>query len=424
MSESSASKPLYESLDPSQQQIRILKIMSVSSTDEPIVCELRVATLDAAVKEHQFSALSYVWGDEKNTRRIRVNGHVMDVTVHLEDALRQFRDGPPEDLMKPTRWSGWLWADAICINQVNKDEKSHQVRLMGEIFRRATRVLSWLGTSRKHPSYFNSKVSVGRPNSFFKHGSISKGMRLLKRITSELLPSSDISPLHLLLKHADLWLPDTKAVLSSTWIGLISFTQTEYWKRLWIVQEVILADPSGHIIIWGQSSVNRSKLIDFDTWFEEANFMSIPQPDEITSAIWAMIQQLDGLLRKNIRPFFPEKNSRLQGIKMPLFMALQNLRCRDPRDVVYALMNVANIDITIDYNKKPSDIYVEYTTIICSYLRVENYYIASLSLSGIGLADTDECKGLPSWTPNFHIIWKTTQVVVMGLTMEKGLICE
>ena len=37
------------------------------------------------------------------------------------------------------------WVDAICINQVDKQEKGRQVAHMGQIYRAATRVIVWLG---------------------------------------------------------------------------------------------------------------------------------------------------------------------------------------------------------------------------------------------------------------------------------------
>ena len=46
-----------------------------------------------------------------------------------------------------------VWADAICINQNNNEERSQQVLLMGEIYRRAKQVVIELGvdsTNQKH----------------------------------------------------------------------------------------------------------------------------------------------------------------------------------------------------------------------------------------------------------------------------------
>jgi len=38
-----------------------------------------------------------------------------------------------------------LWADAICIDQQNIEERGTQVQLMGMIYWKADRVLVWLG---------------------------------------------------------------------------------------------------------------------------------------------------------------------------------------------------------------------------------------------------------------------------------------
>ena len=38
-----------------------------------------------------------------------------------------------------------LWADAVCINQPDNEEKMHQIAMMGEIYNRATNVRIWLG---------------------------------------------------------------------------------------------------------------------------------------------------------------------------------------------------------------------------------------------------------------------------------------
>jgi len=64
-----------------------------------------------------FTALSYIWGDESNTRAIVSNGHAVSVTANLQAALREFRTG--------REFSGHfkLWADALCINQNDLAER-------------------------------------------------------------------------------------------------------------------------------------------------------------------------------------------------------------------------------------------------------------------------------------------------------------
>ena len=39
-----------------------------------------------------------------------------------------------------------MWADALCIDQQNTHERSHQIRIMGDIYRRAASTIIYLGS--------------------------------------------------------------------------------------------------------------------------------------------------------------------------------------------------------------------------------------------------------------------------------------
>jgi len=41
-----------------------------------------------------------------------------------------------------------FWADGICIDQSNLKERGHQVALMGQLYRKATLVCSWMGRDK------------------------------------------------------------------------------------------------------------------------------------------------------------------------------------------------------------------------------------------------------------------------------------
>lgn len=45
-----------------------------------------------------------------------------------------------------------LWIDAICINQQDLKEKSHQVASMASIFKDAWQVVVWLGSHKETPA--------------------------------------------------------------------------------------------------------------------------------------------------------------------------------------------------------------------------------------------------------------------------------
>lgn len=53
-----------------------------------------------------------------------------------------------------------MWVVALCICQENDKEKSHQVRLMGEIYKRCTKVCIWVGEYKAQSSEIGSNNDV------------------------------------------------------------------------------------------------------------------------------------------------------------------------------------------------------------------------------------------------------------------------
>lgn len=90
-------------------------------------------------EQPQFEAISYVWGDAIFDQKIACDpkkGTILHITPTLRNALRQVRltDKPRA-----------VWADSICINQQDKDEKGYQVGLMGRIYGQSSCTLICLG---------------------------------------------------------------------------------------------------------------------------------------------------------------------------------------------------------------------------------------------------------------------------------------
>lgn len=112
--------------------IRVLKIFPSRYHKAFLQCQLSVQPL----KHATYEALSYVWGTSVSSEKIIVNEEEVTVTSNLLSALRHLRDS------EATRT---FWVDALCINQDDQDERSRQVRIMGDIYRNATVVFCWLG---------------------------------------------------------------------------------------------------------------------------------------------------------------------------------------------------------------------------------------------------------------------------------------
>ncbi|KAF2122504.1 heterokaryon incompatibility protein-domain-containing protein [Lophiotrema nucula] len=79
---------------------------------------------------------SYTWDSPGNEKVIHVDNCKKKVMPSLHNFIRRLR---------AERAPRALWADAICINQNDTVEKNLQVRQMGDIYRRASCVLAWVG---------------------------------------------------------------------------------------------------------------------------------------------------------------------------------------------------------------------------------------------------------------------------------------
>ncbi|KAF2816349.1 HET-domain-containing protein [Mytilinidion resinicola] len=121
-------------IDYTAQQFRLLRLLPGDWTD-PITCEAETASF---TENPTYYTLSYVWGDVKDTISITLNGSQCLVTRNLWYALRRIR---AHGIVEESR----IWIDAICIDQSNSSEKTHQVGMMAQIYKNCKEVLIWLG---------------------------------------------------------------------------------------------------------------------------------------------------------------------------------------------------------------------------------------------------------------------------------------
>jgi hypothetical protein len=171
----------YTSLDLSQRSIRLLLLHRDRSESGHVECELRDATVD-----DEYICLSYVWGQPDRGYTVIINGRPLRVRKNLYKFLQQARK---KDL-------GWLWIDALCIDQENLAERTHQVQQMGSVYSRASKVISWLGPSPDMANVLRNVRSHYQQHRINAHE-----------------PDADVG---ILFAH-------------------------EYWTRAWVTQEVILA---------------------------------------------------------------------------------------------------------------------------------------------------------------------------------------
>jgi hypothetical protein len=120
--------------------IRLIDLQPCPDVNAQVQCSILHTTLydcDMDIME-SYTALSYVWGDPNDTMKILVDGKELEITNNLDSALRHVRD--------ETR-SRRIWADTICINQQDNNEKAQQVTRMGDVYKIAHNTIIYLGES-------------------------------------------------------------------------------------------------------------------------------------------------------------------------------------------------------------------------------------------------------------------------------------
>lgn len=122
----------YQALDPSRMQIRLLHL---NPDPANLSAVLEIVSLN---DKPRYTALSYTWGLEKSNAGIALNGNARQpITRNLQVALEHLCADANEPIT--------LWIDALCINQEDVPERSHQITLMTEIYSMAEVTCIWLG---------------------------------------------------------------------------------------------------------------------------------------------------------------------------------------------------------------------------------------------------------------------------------------
>ncbi|KAI1211521.1 heterokaryon incompatibility protein-domain-containing protein [Annulohypoxylon truncatum] len=396
--------PLHEKFSDPTLEIRLLEVEDDTAAD--IRWKMKIALLE---DNPRFTALSYVWGDPAKTERITVNGQKVEVTANLASALRHVRQHWEQEVGRHSQGKFRLWADALCINQSDVHEKNHQVPLMRSIYSSAELVICWLGPA-------DSKIRLAFEMIRLLHNEWTRSS------TDELLTFDWIR------RHPSLHTtPENEYPMNHRWEAVQYLAQLNYWRRTWILQEVVLGKRT--IIASGKRATEWSLIrdvvrtasmlsgkitnngIDWPTWICPEVWKAIKNvPVSWAAILFFSIVSRDQTGQPNIEL---TKSDWLRAV-----VAGRILQATNPKDHVYGLMGIFPIRLVPDYsNSTPvSTIYRDYIGVwlrnwemgLCGDLE-ELYF---LLYSGVYL-ESSELK-LPSWAPNFPVLSKHRQAVYDG----------
>jgi hypothetical protein len=176
-------------------------IVTTSTTNQEVEVTLRVHRLS---DDLEFDALSYEWGQKGETETILLDGKPLTIPKSLYLFLKALRASPDANTIP-------LFADAICIDQGNLPERASQVQLMGQVYTSAQRVHIWLGPER---------AGIGL---LFKFCNVLKGSETDGKVRG---------------RFQEIFGEHNEAAFQE---AVQAFTTCSYWRRLWVIQEILLA---------------------------------------------------------------------------------------------------------------------------------------------------------------------------------------
>lgn len=306
----------------------------------------------------RYEALSYTWGSSESPVDISIlqDNHPssLPITQNLAMALRHLRY---------PQTSRALWVDAICINQQDIEERSRQVARMADIFRSAMRVLVWLG-----PELDQSALAL---DAFAE---------LASRITVE-WESWSIQPVSSDLADSEWLRLDKQAPFdNNTYVAIARLLHRSWFERLWVWQEVFLAE-NGADLVCG------NKSIEWESFRKAILCFYRRRTPSITG------------LRDGVTRAFQVISSDDQPSLRTILRRTKDCQCSDERDRIYAVLNLVNqperLDIKPDYSKSIGEVF---------------QHVALQSIFEVGrLSIITACemhqrpREMPSWVPD----WRT-----------------
>ncbi|KAI1801676.1 HET-domain-containing protein [Daldinia bambusicola] len=330
-----------------------------------------------------FVALSYVWGDPSLRRDIIVDGVCVSVTASLEGALRELRHH------SRIQQGFFVWVDALCINQEDMDERSAQVAKMKDIYQAAWQVVIWLG-----PDENRSDLATLALRYISLHAEEEDVLdKLYKHVEFYIVRIPFMQ-----WKHSHTSLHIRKAVLNA----IYHLLARPYWRRLWIIQEVVLGSRNSPVLC-GNSSILLKDIFkalnvmkaDGDTLGEYVIFAA--KGSSKAHKRWNFVaEDTYGISEKlwerpvaitALKYFDIDLSAAHNGVYDCLLLS-REANATDERDRVYGILGLPQIANSIklipDYNRTASETFTLFSTLLLTSGNVNGLRLVNSPVPAIG----------------------------------------
>ena len=336
--------------------IRLLTLLP-GCVDNNINIILESVELTSSDKPN-YEALSYTWGTSAADTELHViqdnEFKSLTVTKSLATALQHLRN---------EHHSQRFWIDAVCINQEDTGERSSQVARMADIFRSAAKVIIWLGPESEQSALALHEIDE-----------LASKIHVDWEFYSIQPSSKDTTD----GQWADL---GKDAIFDDlTYASIARLLNRPWFERLWVWQEVFLAEDRADLVC-GRESIKW-------TSFRKAILFLYRRrkPNNIDK------------LTESVTRAFQIANSSDYPSLMTTLRRTKGCKCTDRRDRIFAILNLVQmqerVHIRPDYSKSTRDVFEE---VVLNTI----FELGRLSIITACEIHTNKLVDLPSWVPDW-----------------------
>ncbi|EXJ76255.1 uncharacterized protein A1O5_00763 [Cladophialophora psammophila CBS 110553] len=371
----------YQDL-PGEDHIRIMELLPGTNDDRiqiHLASELRQDTIDT------YAAISYTWDTLLDPIEIICCNKLMFISANLADALRAIRSKKSEASLR-------LWADAICIDQrSDSEEKNHQVKHMGEIYKNAQKVFVWLGSD--------------------KDGIAKDCFDMLKSWNLYLDKQLDVYKKP--RKIPPLQPPRHLCNDAKQGEKLTKLMGLPWFRRVWVLQEAALAQECQ--LHWGNHNISLAELMEFACFFDgRPEIARLVGVDESTFRLWRIVFSCVYRTYGNPKSWrsdkplikaLNEKHGPRSGLLLDILQVGKSFSATCAGDHIYAFLgnplafsDDGRLFLEPDYNKEEGEICFDAAVAFLKCRREAGYLLCFVQHSS---ADEVTGNSRPSWIPRW-----------------------
>ena len=360
----------YRPLDDASNEIRVIQLLAcpgdrTSPAAPPVRCRLKHVTPKTCPK---YYALSYVWGDCGDLGELEVlytsdsgleeQWETIPVQKSLESALKHIRRGDRSLV---------LWADALCINQTDEEEKSIQVQRMRWIYENAFEILIWLGPAADgSDDLLATLMEIGEDMGevSWKDGLFLDVFHQASHIWSSSCKGEPQNPTEWFIYRICGRIPGKRVPSIAAFVALL---KRPWWTRTWIILEY--ASKRDGYFVCGDSRIPNYLLFCVTNVYaalkhalNQQSCTTFFNPGTYEKEI--MLCQDDGFENFHMLQLTCTWVKTQPFISVAAFYRMKwphQFQCSNPRDHVYALAGLASDSLPLrpDYTKSVGEVYLE-----------------------------------------------------------------